>query len=130
MSQWRPSRRSQKNHDDLVIMMVNYFEKQGYTNIRADIENYPAPPIITGQDQNHRPDLLCDKTSYTQIILEAETDDTIDDEHTASQWALFANWANRHNNEFHLVVPKGYRDAAERRLGELNISAHKIWTPQ
>jgi len=130
MTQWRPRRHSQKDHDDLVLMMANYFKNQGYSNIQADIANYPTPPIIEGQDQNHRPDLLCDKTLYTQIILEAETEDTIDDEHTASQWSLFANWANEHNNEFHLVVPKDYREVAKKRLKELGINAHEIWTPQ
>jgi len=129
MPQIRRERRSQKDHDDLVLMMVNYFEKQGYTNIQADIENYTTPPIIKGQDRNHRPDILCDKTPYTQIILEAETEDTIDDEHTASQWSLFAKWANEHSNEFHLVVPKGCREDAKKRLNELSISAHSIWTP-
>jgi hypothetical protein len=122
-------RRSQKEHDDLVSMMARYFKDQGYTNIQADIDGYQAPPIIKGKVKSHRPDLLCNKTSTTQIILEAETDDTIDDEHTRSQWHLFWDWAKNHGNEFHLVVPEGYRDAANRRLNEIGISADTIWTP-
>jgi len=122
-------RRSQKDHDGLILMMAECFEKRGYTDIQADIEGYPTPPVIQGQPQNHRPDLLCNKTSSTQIILEAETEDTIDDEHTASQWSLFADWANNHGNEFHLVVPKGCVKAAKERLRELGIDADRIWTP-
>ena len=118
-----------KEHDGLVKMMANYFERQGSTQIKADLANYTRPDKING----HIPDLTCYKNG-TFIILEAETCDTIYGAHTESQWTSFYNYANRLNGEFHVVVPKtcdnkSGSDMANDRLKELRISAKTVWTP-
>ena len=52
-------------------------------------------------------------------ILEAETASTISDEHTASQWSLFADAAQQSGGEFHVVVPKECRRSAAERAAAL-----------
>ncbi len=117
-----------KEHQDLIIMMARHFASQGYRNIRADIPGMVTPEVILGTKQNHVPDLTADKNG-TGIILEAETANTISDGHTASQWSLFSAAAKNAGGEFHVVIPKGYRNSAEQRLADLGLRADKIWTP-
>jgi hypothetical protein len=117
-----------KEHQDLINMMARHFASQTYRNIRADIPGMVTPEVIRGTKQNHIPDLTADKNG-TGIILEAETASTISGEHTASQWSLFSDAAKKAGGEFHVVVPKGYRSSAERRLADLGLKADNIWTP-
>ena len=37
-----------KQHKDLINMMVNHFNSQGYRNIKADIAGIPRPEVIYG----------------------------------------------------------------------------------
>ena len=113
--------------------MLNYFRKQGYANLRADLEN-ETPPEQIG---DHIPDLTCNKNDYkeTFIVLEAETCDLIFDEHTEGQWKAFYGKAKEVGGEFHLVVPRkcnddSGRDLAKQRLQQLGITADQIWVPK
>ena len=121
-----------EEHKSLVRMMLNYFRNQGYTNLRADLENETSPEQIG----DHIPDLTCNKNDFgrTFMILEAETCSTISDEHTESQWRTFYRKARQVEGEFHLVVPRicgddSGRDLANQRLRELGITADTVWTP-
>jgi len=118
-----------EEHINLIVMMVEYLRKQGLRNIRADIPGILSPDIIFGTIRNHRPDLTADSNGKI-IILEAETSNSISDDHTASQWSLFFHFSRESNGEFHLVVPKGERGSAERRAAMLGISIDIIWTPK
>jgi len=118
-----------QEHQDLIIMMANYFSVQGYRNIKADVPSLPNPDIIRGTKQNHIPDLTAEKNG-TNIILEAETASSIFDEHTASQWSLFSSAAANYGGQFHVVVPRGARSNAEQRVKNLSIFVHEIWTPK
>ncbi|OGP48364.1 MAG: hypothetical protein A3K30_06750 [Deltaproteobacteria bacterium RBG_13_51_10] len=116
-----------KEHAELINMMVRHFIGQGARNVRADISGVTTPDVIHGTKQDHVPDLTVDKNG-TRIILEAETSSTISDSHTASQWSLFSDAAQKAGGEFHVVVPKGYRGEAQQRATALAIKVHTIWT--
>ena len=121
-------------HNQLIIMMANYFQREGYQNIKADIPGYEQPEILQGQIRNHQPDLTCNDTCGNFIILESETCSTIFNSHTQSQWQLFAAYANYPNTQFHLVVPNDCngqdgRKLARDQLLELGLKYDKIWTP-
>ena len=122
-----------KEHKDLIRMMLNYFRKQGYINLKADLTGENTPDPIGG----HIPDLTCNKNDPNQtfIILEAETCTTISDEHTDSQWRTFYREAKRVKGEFHITVPRTCDDTsgitlAKQRLKELGIDADHIWRPR
>jgi len=92
-------------------MMANHFLTLGYLGILADLKGYNEPGLIwwTGRQQDaYRPDLICTKNDSvgTQIILEAETCESIGTEHTRRQWTLFSARAKQIGGEFHVVVPK------------------------
>jgi hypothetical protein len=110
-------------------MMDRHFASQGFRNIKTDVPGMPSPDIIFGTKRNHVPDLTADNNG-TRIILEAETSNSIFDDHTASQWSLFSDAAKKARGEFHVVVPKGYRSTAEQRLTDLGIKVDTIWTPK
>jgi hypothetical protein len=109
-------------------MMVRHFRNEGFRNIKADIPEMQVPDLIYGTKKNHVPDLTA-KRNGTFIILEAETSGSVDDDHTTSQWSLFADAANKAGGEFHVVVPKGSRSAAEQKSNLLSIQIDTIWTP-
>ncbi len=123
-----------EQHQRLIRMMADEFRRQGYTNIKADLEGFALPdPVIDGRGNQYIPDLTCNKNdpSRTRILLEGETCDTISDSHTQAQWRAFAHA----KGEFHLVVPttcgtEPGLERAERRLEELGITAKKIWTAE
>jgi len=118
-----------QEHQDLVSMMVRHFEMEGYTAIKADILGMPKPAIIYGTNSDHVPDLTAMKDD-TFIILEAETSSSILDDHTVSQWSLFADAAREAGGEFHVVVPKGSRGIAEQRAANVGIAIDTVWTPK
>lgn len=124
-------------HQRLIRIMAARFRKEGYTNIKADLEGYALPdPIIDGRGNQYVPDVTCTKNdpTTTRILLEAETCNTIADSHTRAQWRAFAHA----KGEFHLVVPKTCEACgaesevakAMHRLEELGIAAKKIWTAE
>jgi hypothetical protein len=118
-----------QEHRALITMMANHFKNEGFRNIRADIPSFPDPAVIHGTKKNHLPDLTANNNG-TDIILEAETSGSIFDDHTVSQWTLFADAAQRYGGEFHVVVPKGSRSAAEQRAASLGIQLDNLWTPK
>jgi hypothetical protein len=118
-----------QEHRDLISMMANHFKNEGFRNIRADIPGFPDPEVIHGTKKNHLPDLTANNNG-PEIILEAETSGSIFDDHTVSQWILFADAAQKAGGEFHVVVPKGSRSTAEQRAADLGIKVDTIWTPK
>lgn len=125
---------SQQEHDNLVRMMVRHFDDLGYTNIKADLEGCELKP---DEIDGHIPDLICNKndTYGTKIILEAETCETISDDHTEDQWTSFRDAADEEGGEFHIVIPRicdssSGREKVKERLEELEIEADEIWTPK
>ncbi len=118
-----------QEHLELIGMMYDYFEKQGVRNLQADLPGVSNPELIHGTKENHIPDLTGNRNG-TKIILEAETSSSINHGHTTSQWSLFADAAQKSGGEFHVVVPKGARSAAQRRADTLGIRVHNIWTPK
>lgn len=118
-----------REHEDLIKMMVRYFTNQGFRNIKADVPGMPTPVTIVGTKRSHVPDLTADKNGM-RIILEAETSSSIFDDHTASQWSLFSDVAQKISGEFHIVVPKADRSAAEQSAANLGLRLDMIWTPK
>lgn len=122
-------RRSQYEHDKLIQEIAAKYEEMGYIGIQADIDGYRSPPILGFEfDLKHRPDVYCKDLQGNPIVCEVETEDSIDDEHTVSQWTVLSGDAKKLGGQFHLVVPSGSESAAERRLKRLHIWGAKVLT--
>jgi hypothetical protein len=109
---------SQSQHDQIVQAMVNYLARQGFQNIRADLPGYAQPSLVKGTNRDHIPDVTANG-----VIIEVETDETINIDHTTSQWQLFADHAAKSGQSFWVAVPRGSAAAALQRLSELGLRA-------
>ncbi|GAF98431.1 unnamed protein product, partial [marine sediment metagenome] len=119
-------RSSQADHDRMVRLVANSLMDKGYYDIRAVVPGFENPNRRTwpGTNKGHVPDVTAHGMQFN--ILEVETEDSIRDEHTEDQWALFANFARTRYSVFWLVVPAGCKEQAEQRLTSIGIEA-KVW---
>lgn len=134
MSATRPKRRNQKDHDSLVASAAsNLNADRDFSNVMADLPSMKKPAEITWKEtgKGHIPDLTADRASDRKVhIFEAETDDSIDHEHTADQWRLFSANAAQHDKVFWVVVATGSKTKAVKRLEELGIQNGNVWEIQ
>lgn len=129
----------QMAHDSLIRMMVKYFERLGYTEIRAEIPGYSPPEEIYWTNrpgQRYRPDLTCrmNNATRTLIILEAETCNSLTGTHTTEQFRIFSAHARNNSGEFHVVVPRVCRyetgeECTRRFATSINVRIDRIWWP-
>ena len=123
-------RRSQSDHDTLLSVLVEYLEKNGFTDIKADLPEFEQPRKVwwKGKEQEaHVPDATAIDASDVWHIFEIETEDTVSIEHSESQWKLFSAYANNNNGKFVVIVPTGSKVEAESQIERLRISA-EVWT--
>lgn len=124
-------------HDQLVLMMAQYFKKLGYSEIKADITGWTKPDNIFWTnlpDQKYCPDVTCLDTNGIFVILEAETCSTLNDTHTKEQFEIFKAHAKNKGGRFEVVVPRTCAGADGRNLISRyaiawGIVLDNIWTP-
>ena len=114
----------QKNHPEMVETVVQYLEKKGYEQIRAEVADLPRPSAITrqGDDQSFVPDVTAYKNGgkcYFEIVTEGKEDKL----RTAGKWRLYSTLAEHRNGEFYLMVPHGKLSFTNRLLDTHGISA-------
>jgi hypothetical protein len=121
-------RADESGHDRLVEVLA-YACNDKFPVVHADhVEGYKQPDKIV----DHIPDvsvLFYDSSlkSFASIIYEVETEDSIADDHTASQWTEFSNWAaERPTRGFIIAVPKGCVALARAQATLLNITYNGI----
>jgi len=119
-------RKSQADHDRMVREAARFLEEKGYRDIRADHEGFPVPEAIVWRKtgQGKVPDLTAMGSSF--VVVEVETEDTIEDPQAATEWKLFAEHARENHGEFFLVVPEGHLAEGWRRLKLLGIEGN-VW---
>lgn len=121
-------RKSQSDHDSMVKQVADFFIKEKYPNVKADLTGYTQPGVLKwkGETSGHIPDVTTEENKKFSIIVEVETDDSINDQHTADQWKLFAAYANRDKAKFMIIVPKGSENKAENRKSTLGVEGDVI----
>jgi hypothetical protein len=124
-------------HDQLILMMARYFKNEGYTQIKADIPDWPKPDkVFWTNDPNNPyiPDLTCYDNSGIYVILEAETCSTLNITHTQEQFKIFRAHATKNKGRFEVVVPincnnRSASELIKQQAREWNIILDNIWTP-
>lgn len=122
-------RKSQPDHDGMVIAVIKYIKENGHSNVNADIPNYNQPEMLhwKGQKDGHIPDITSVRGDES-FIFEIETADSISHSHTEDQWKLFSASASLNSKSFVIVIPKDSKKEAENRAQELNLALYEIWT--
>lgn len=124
-------------HDQLILMMARHFKQQGFTEIKADMPGWTKPDYIywtSNKNNRYYPDLTCYDSDGTSIILEAETCNTLSDQHTHKQFEIFRAHANKEKGRFEVVVPiscsgKDARQLISQQADSWGIELDNIWTP-
>ena len=119
-------RKSQSDHDKMVLYAANVLVQKGFRNVKADLGGWTQPTKIVWKttSEGHIPDVTGD--GNPDVLVEVETDDSIFDAHTEDQWNLFYNNAKQYSKEFWVLVPNRSENDAQTRLTQLGITA-KIW---
>lgn len=117
----------------LLWLMVEFFRTLGCSELCARLPGHRPPAVLSGTLEDHRPDLTCRQPNATQtpLILDVVTAGALE---TAvdNRWSLLASAAKLYRAELHFVVPKWAPQGAiasilRRRLGCLNLVAHRVW---
>lgn len=124
-------RKSQSQHDQMVRKVYNHLISKGFIDVRADLKGLTQPELLYWKStgEGHIPDVsgIDGKNGNQLNIFEIETEDSIFDQHTESQWNLFAAYARQYGKEFRVVVPKESEASTNSRLMQLGIQAD-VWT--
>ena len=84
--------KSQSKHDRKVSELAKEYEAMGYS-VSADIAGYPKPKTIGG----YRPDVVATK-GVRRIIIEVETEDSVNNARDLLQQIAFGRAAKRSKN--------------------------------
>jgi hypothetical protein len=119
----------------LLWLMAEYFRTVGYTDIKARLPGFMAPPVLSGTLEDHRPDFTCRQSDsgHTPIIMEVVTPASVDDPRSENRWSLLSSAAKLYNAELHFVVPKWAQNGPvdhllKRRLARMDLTPNRVWT--
>jgi hypothetical protein len=119
----------------LLWLMAEFFRTVGYTDIKARLPGFAAPPVLSGTLEDHRPDFTCRQTDAgrTPLIMEVVTPERVDDPEVENRWSLLSSAAKLYNAELHFVVPKwsasgAIDDVLRRRLARMDLVPNRVWT--
>lgn len=102
-----------EKHDKRVEEVVNILPKNGFTNIRADLPNFPKKIdqkfwFENAPDKKKTPDILAEKEGKTYIIEVKSEIEAFQYEEVIEQLHVFHAYASQKSDQyiFWLVVPK------------------------
>jgi len=119
-------RKLQEEHDMMVRKVAEILTGKKYKKVFADLPDYTKPKRIVWESsgQGYTPDVIACRDEVR--IFAVETGDSINDDHTADRWRLFASFAEDNDAMFYIVFPHGARDMVVKRRDELKIQAF-LW---
>ena len=108
------------SHDKLVRALARTYENEGYV-VQADGISHPngSPQQIGG----YVPDITA-STLGAARIAEAETDSSLNSEHTRNQWRAFSRIPG---TSFEVIVPQGSLGVAKSQAAKWGINVNKWW---
>lgn len=93
------TKEGQEKHDRGVLNVGNEAVNRGWLTVFVDLPGYQKPPMISG----FIPDVYA-HNGYRELVVEVETSDTINSQHTTQQCAAFRQWANEYADKRNFVV--------------------------
>ncbi|MFO7898551.1 MAG: hypothetical protein R6V58_05780 [Planctomycetota bacterium] len=114
------------DHDEMVKMVALTLELNGFLQVKAELEGYPEPGRIVWRrnGEGFAPDVTADGGRLE--LFEVETDDSLYEPCTADKLNLFSRFARQHAAGFTVVVPRGWRAVAKKRLQNLGLDG-AVW---
>jgi hypothetical protein len=114
-------------NNTMITTALDTIKNKGFTNIRADHENYekPAKLKLKGSDHEIVPDFTAkenDGKYYFEIVRKAKRDKQA----VVHKWTLLSTMANLRNGKFILLVPHGKLTYTRKLVEEHGIDAEII----
>lgn len=115
-----------KDYTKLVGKVIEKVKRQGYSDIKADIDEYDTPPQIVNKTKNISfvPDVMAvkkDSKAYFEIAHKnCDTDVLI------NKWKALSLLAEMKNGKFQIFVPYGHMNFTTQLLDENHISADVV----
>ncbi|MBR9999236.1 MAG: hypothetical protein KFF73_09705 [Cyclobacteriaceae bacterium] len=111
---------NQRHHDFMIKYMVSQLLNAGFSKICADIPGHKKPIPIKFQSSAYYPDVYAEK-DMKKILVEVETDDSINEDHTEFEWMALNQYKKSNNAELIFVAPGISRQKLTLRAYELGI---------
>jgi hypothetical protein len=118
--------RNSENYIKKVNEVIEKVKKQGFTDIRADIDDYDKPPRLIGKsnDSDFVPDVVARKNGskgYFEISKKEK-----DTNNLVNKWSALSTLAEMKNGHFIIYVPHGHMKFTKQLLTQYNIKADVI----
>lgn len=111
---------NQQHHDFMIKYMVSQLLHAGFSKICADIPGHKKPSPIEFESSTFCPDVYAEK-DMKKVLVEVETDDSINEDHTKFEWAAFHQYKKSNDAELIFVAPGISREKLTLRAYELGI---------
>ena len=115
--------------DNYFHRAVRWVKKRGFTNIKANYEDYPSPTVFTkpNDDKPFIPDITAkrfDNKHYVEIGL--KTDNV---RRRVSKWKLLSSLAKMKGGKLYLLTPRGHKAFVQRIIDKYNLKAKVVYLP-
>lgn len=115
-----------EKYSDLLEESINYLEKRGFEDIKADIDGYETPKsyLKKGSDVSITPDIVANKEGKKHIFdmsLKSEKPKLL-----KSKWLFLDTLSNLKSHKFKLITTKGHYKFSNEMLDTINLSDEKL----
>jgi hypothetical protein len=115
--------RQDKDYEKLVNKVIERVKKQGYSDIKAVIDDYESPSKLINKNSNvdYLPDVTAQKNGekgYFEIARKIKDTDKL-----VNKWKALSTLAEMRDGVFQVFVPHGHMKFTRELLDEHNINA-------
>ena len=115
-----------QKYQDILNDSVDYLEKRGFENIKADTDGYETPKsyLKKGSDISITPDIVAEKegrTHYFDISLKSEKPKLL-----KSKWLFLNTLSVIKSRPFRLITTRGHFKFTNEMLDDINLYDKKL----
>ncbi len=127
------TQKTNEEYNELAEQVINFAEKAGYKDIKADFTGYDSPASLTmvNQDVSFTPDFTAkrgDKKFYFELVVK-NADEKMQ-QLLISKWKALEAIARIKGGILQLIVPSGCFRYATSMIKDYNIQAKLIKTSE
>ena len=111
-----------EKYSDVLEHSIDYLEKKGFEDIKADINGYETPKSFNkvGSDVSITPDIVATKAGqkhFFDIGLKSEKPTLL-----KSKWLFLKTFSNLKSYQFKLITTRGHYKFTQNMLEDINLS--------
>ncbi|MDC7994969.1 hypothetical protein [Altibacter sp. HG106] len=115
-----------KENDEILLESIQYLEKKGFENIKADLEGYETPKSYNkkGSDVSITPDIVAERAGikhYFEVSLKSEKPSLL-----KSKWRFLDVLTRMKNHRFKIITRRGHYKFTNEMLADLNLEKNLI----